>query len=175
MCDDGNQPAQETTLRAQLETACEGLWWSSESDYPVEVVWQPSKDHTGTDAAIDWAEVTSTDDEVIRRWIVDYEGGKGKEGKGKEGKGKGTKQIDDRAIACVHPTEFFTKATAPKSWHTQEDKAQLAQLQQLRQLLEGTLSHLKIYRCGEVEVSLYILGLAPGNILAGVKTTLIET
>ncbi len=28
-------------LKAQLETATEDLWWSSESDYPVKVVWQP--------------------------------------------------------------------------------------------------------------------------------------
>ncbi|MEM9091630.1 MAG: nuclease A inhibitor family protein [Cyanobacteria bacterium P01_F01_bin.53] len=165
-----NQSAQETTLREQLETACDGLWWSSESDYPVEVVWQPSQDLAGTNAGIDFTKVTSTHDEPIRRWIADYEGGNGK-----EGKGKGAKPLEDREIACVHPTEFFTKATVPKSWHTQEDKAQLAQLQQLRQILEGTLSHLKIYRFGEVEVSLYILGLAPGDILAGVKTTLIET
>lgn len=164
MCD-GNQSAQETTLRAQLETACDGLWWSSESDYPVEVVWQPTQDLAKTNKAIEFAEVTPTNDEPMRRWIAHSE-----KGKGKGGKGEG-----DHKIACVNPTELFTKATAPKSWHTAEDKAQLAQLQQLRQLLESTLSHIKIYRCGEVEVSLYILGLAPGNILAGVKTTLIET
>ena len=30
-------------LKAQLEAATEGLWWSSESDYPVKVVWQPAE------------------------------------------------------------------------------------------------------------------------------------
>ncbi|CAN5719404.1 hypothetical protein BH23CYA1_BH23CYA1_10490 [soil metagenome] len=26
-------------LKTQLEAACDDLWWSSESDYPVEVIW----------------------------------------------------------------------------------------------------------------------------------------
>ena len=30
-------------LKAQLEAVTEDLWWSSESDYPVKVVWQSSE------------------------------------------------------------------------------------------------------------------------------------
>ncbi|PZO23201.1 MAG: hypothetical protein DCF25_00825 [Leptolyngbya foveolarum] len=29
-------------LKERLENACKDLWWSSEADYPVKVVWQPS-------------------------------------------------------------------------------------------------------------------------------------
>ena len=37
-------------LKAQLETLCTDLWWSSESDYPVEIVWQSaSKTRGGID------------------------------------------------------------------------------------------------------------------------------
>lgn len=32
---------QKEGLEARLEKACENLWWSSEADYPIEVVWQP--------------------------------------------------------------------------------------------------------------------------------------
>lgn len=30
-------------LKAQLEAVTKDLWWSSESDYPIEVVWQPAE------------------------------------------------------------------------------------------------------------------------------------
>lgn len=33
-----------SSLEDQLIAACDGLWWSSESDYPVEVVWQIASD-----------------------------------------------------------------------------------------------------------------------------------
>ena len=34
-------PKSQQSFKAQLEAACDDLWWSSESDYPVEVVWKP--------------------------------------------------------------------------------------------------------------------------------------
>lgn len=126
-------------LKAQLEAATENLWWSSESDYPVDVVWQP---HAETNEAA--VRQLAGCDQNAQIQIVDVE-------------------------------DFFERATTPKSWHTPEEKAQLTQLNALKALLIDSLTHLQVYRCGTVEVTVYVIGTAPDGIMAGVTTTLIET
>ncbi len=137
-------PAPE--LKAQLEDATQDLWWSSESDYPVSVVWLPPAEING--------------DQV--RQIV-----------GCDSLGR----LRHRAtpIQVVTVEDFFARALTPQSWHTSEDKAQLAQLKKLKGLLTQSLSHLQVYRCGEVDVSVCVIGVAPDGSVAGVKTILIET
>jgi hypothetical protein len=126
-------------LKVQLEDATQDLWWSSESDYPVSVVWHPP-------AEINAAQV---------RQLVGCDG--------------------DTLIQVVEVEDFFARALMPQSWHTSEDKAQLAQLKKLKGLLTQSLAHLEVYRCGEVEISVYVIGIAPDGSVAGIKTILVET
>ncbi|MEL7331999.1 MAG: nuclease A inhibitor family protein, partial [Cyanobacteria bacterium J06560_2] len=81
----------------------------------------------------------------------------------------------ESALTEVDVDAFFKRSLIPKSWHTTEDKAQLAQLQQLKVLLTESLQHLRVYRYGEVDISVYILGVTPEGKIAGVKTRLVET
>ena len=135
-------------LKAKLEAACEDLWWSSESDYPVKPVWR--EESADADAPIATAAV---------RQMFDY-----------------ASEVD---VEVVDIEDFFERATAPKSWHTDEDKAQRDRLQQLKTFLTESLIHLQVYRCGEVEISVYVLGYTGGSTgdrhIAGVKTILVET
>jgi hypothetical protein len=126
-------------LKAQLEAATVDLWWSSESDYPVSVVWHPP------------AEVNA---EQVRQ-LAGCE--------------------PDAPIWTVDVEDFFVRVLTPQSWHTPADKAQLAQLKTLKVLLVQSLTSLQVYRCGEIEISLYVIGNAPDGSIAGIKTTLIET
>lgn len=147
-------------LRAQLEAACKDLWWSSESDYPVEVVWQevvwqPANVSLTTEVFTGGTDFTEATDDQIRRWVASCE--------------------PNNSITTVSLADFFKLATTPQSWHTAEDNAQRSQLQQLKDLLEATLTRLQVYRCGEIEVNAYILGVTSQGTLAGVKTTLVET
>ena len=50
---------QKEELKTRLEEACKDLWWSSESDYPVEVVWQP-------EVAVSAGAVSETMDDWVR-------------------------------------------------------------------------------------------------------------
>lgn len=136
---------EETGVKAQLEMACEDLWWSSESDYPVEVVWQPDVEMHN-----------ETISEMMDTWIGEH-------------------HLEDK-IEKIELNNFFERAIAPRSWHTNEDKVQLRRLQQLKDLLMAELSELQVYRCGEVEVIAYVLGYyLEGGVLSGVRTTIIET
>ena len=129
-------------LKVQLEAACDDLWWSSESDYPVEVIWIAAP-----------GESAGGDQEALVRDLIGCEGD----------------------VETVDIEDFFARAIAPKSWHTAEDKAQISQLQQLKTLLQSALPDLKVYRCGEVDVSVYVVGHTPDGSIAGIKTTVVET
>jgi hypothetical protein len=126
-------------LKTQLEDATENLWWSSESDYPVSVVWH-------LPAEINVAQV---------RQLAGYD--------------------ENAPIQTVDVEVFFARAIAPQNWHTSDDKAQLTQLKKLKVLLTKSLAHLQVYRCGAVEISVYVIGNAPDGSIAGIKTILIET
>lgn len=137
-------------LRAQLEAVTEDLWWSSENDYPVKVVWQSAE----VSAEIP-AEIPAEINEVTVRRLAGCN--------------------ENAQIQIVDVEDFFKRATTPESWHTPEDKAQLTQLKALKSLLVDSLTHLQVYRCGAVEITAYVIGTAPDGSIAGVTTTLIET
>ena len=148
---EANEPKEG--LKAQLELVCEDLWWSSESDYPVEVVWQSESGIAPIEIATDNDSLGSATQKILK-WL-DFWG-------------------EQNDIERVDVTEFFERATTPKSWHTKADKEQLNRLKQLKKLLTSELSHLQVYRCGDIEVTVYVLGYID-RILAGVRTVLIET
>lgn len=140
-------------LRERLESACEDLWWSSESDYPVEVVWQPKGAIAPVEIASYNDSLNSATDKVLK-WL-DFWSEQGK-------------------VEIVGVTEFFERATTPQKWHTKEDKEQLNRLIQLKELLTSELCHLQVYRCDEVEVTAYVLGFSD-DAIAGVRTIIVET
>lgn len=144
--DDGS-----TGLKARLETACENLWWSSESDYPVEVVWQPQRAIVPV-AAEDGSSAAAT--EKVLNWLSIW---------------------DEQDVKVEDVSDFFSKSTAPKRWHNQEDREQLARLRALEALLKNELAHLQVYRCGAVEVTVYVLGYSNERVLAGIRTVVVET
>ena len=137
----------DSPLKTQLEEACQDLWWSSEADYPVEVVWQSASEVSSD-------EQKPTHEKLVRR-VMNI-------------------SAADKLIE-VEVEAFCERSLTPKSWHTAEDKAQLAQLQRLKNLLTDSLQKLKVYRHGEVDISLYILGYTAKGDLACVKTCLVET
>ena len=47
--------------------------------------------------------------------------------------------------------------------------------QQLVATLKQHLTHLKVYRLGEIQLDIYIVGQAPNSHLAGVTTKAVET
>ncbi|MEL7068905.1 MAG: nuclease A inhibitor family protein [Cyanobacteria bacterium J06581_3] len=146
------------TLKVKLEEVCNDLWWSSESDYPVEVVWVEGAAIASKKASTAPFSKPSSQ-AAIRNWLL-----------------SNVEKIEDPAeLKQVDIEDFFERAIAPKSWHTTEDKAQIAQLRQLKELLERSLQPLQVYRYGKVEVLVYVLGHTPESDIAGVKTCLVET
>ena len=69
---------------------------------------------------------------------------------------------------------FFEWAIQPQDWHSPEEAADVERYQTLLQLLQNHLQDPQVYRLGEVNVDIYILGKADEEWI-GVKTQAVET
>ena len=75
----------------------------------------------------------------------------------------------------VELNEFFQPATQEPDWYSSAEKATAQKYQNLVKTIESNLSDIKVYRIGEAEIDVYIVGKANSNDLAGLSTKVIET
>lgn len=134
-------------LKTQLESACDDLWWRSEADSPITVVWLFAANMPAT------SDASYLSDEMIRQLM----------------------DCDDAEVKVGDVEGFFERSLTPHSWHTDEDKARISRLEHLKTLLTTALINPQVYRCGEVEISISVLGHTSDGQVAGIQTTLVET
>ena len=70
---------------------------------------------------------------------------------------------------------FFEVVTQPQDWYGDEEIATMKQYQQLVATLKQRLNNLKVYRLGEINLDIYIVGQTPDSHLAGIATKAVET
>jgi hypothetical protein len=87
-------------------------------------------------------------------------------------------KLTDQAPETLVQTEaiaaFFEWVIQPQDWHSPEEAAAVERYKALLQLLQAHLQDPQVYRLGEVNVEIYILGNAAKE-LVGVKTQAVET
>jgi len=71
--------------------------------------------------------------------------------------------------------EFFAPIATPQDWHGDEEKKSVAQAQQLASTLQQHLSGVKVYRIGDTDKKVYVVGKTPQGDLAGVTTSVVES
>lgn len=81
----------------------------------------------------------------------------------------------DTPVQVVTVDDFFRVATTEQDWYGEEELATLKQYQDLVKILKQNLSNLEVYRLGEREIDVYIVGQTPVGNLAGLSTKVIET
>jgi hypothetical protein len=70
---------------------------------------------------------------------------------------------------------FFTWVTTEQDWHGEDDRAIVKRYQELVALLEQHLTDLQVYRIGEINLDIYILGQTAIDGLVGLATKAVET
>lgn len=78
-------------------------------------------------------------------------------------------------IAEQPADRFFRPILSGSFWQSSQGEHLAQRYQALQDFLQGSLSHLRTYRLGQVEVSLYLLGHHPSGHYLGVTTTAVET
>lgn len=70
---------------------------------------------------------------------------------------------------------FFERLTAKKDWHTKTNRKNSEGFAKLKTLLEAELEDLHVYKTGEVQVDIFVLGRDKDGKTAGVKMKAVET
>lgn len=71
--------------------------------------------------------------------------------------------------------EFFERLTTFQDWFDGERIEMTKNYRKLKKLLEDNLRDIKVFKFGEIQIDVYIVGLDSENNLMGVKTEAIET
>lgn len=71
--------------------------------------------------------------------------------------------------------DFFKNLIETKDWFGEEEKEMAEKFLTLKNLLEENLRDLKVFKVGQIEVSIYVIGLNSQNILMGINTKAVET
>lgn len=78
-------------------------------------------------------------------------------------------------VKMVAVDTFFAGATEEQDWFGEEERAIAEQYRTLVAILKQSLSNLRVYRVGEVNIDLYILGQAASGDWVGLATQAVET
>jgi hypothetical protein len=70
--------------------------------------------------------------------------------------------------------EFFELVAAEEEWMNDEEKAEARRFQNLQKTLEESLKNIEVFRFGETELDVFIVGSTVGGF-AGLRTKVVET
>lgn len=122
-----------------LKQATIDLLWSSESDYPFEIVtWDRGVDLTPA------ALFSNLHDPNL-------------------------------AIETITLTDLFAPVLTAEDWYEAEELAQVNRYTDLFHAIESNLAEVKVFRIGEVEIAIYMIGKTPDGEIVGLKTHVVET
>jgi hypothetical protein len=130
-----------------LKQATTDLLWLSESDYPFEIVtW--GKDVDLTPEAL-FSNLPDVNNALLRQ--SGYE-------------------IETMTVA-----DFFAPVLTIEDWYQAEELAQVDRYTDLLDAIDTHLTDVKVFRLGEVEIAIYIVGKTPDGDPIGLKTHAVET
>lgn len=72
-------------------------------------------------------------------------------------------------------SDFWEPVTTQQDWYGEEEKKRTTTFQELKQLLEQALTVRQVFRVGETEVDVYLLGRQANGERAGIKTKIVQT
>lgn len=71
--------------------------------------------------------------------------------------------------------DFFERLTAYQEWFGDEETEAADKFSKLKELLKANLRELKVFKLGEIEIDIFVVGLDSDNRLSGIKTEAVET
>lgn len=78
--------------------------------------------------------------------------------------------VEERAFDA-----FFARLSAPRDWHADAERAIAEQFGRLRDAIAANLNDLRVYRVGEIQIAVFIVGTDPTGATVGLRTMVIET
>jgi hypothetical protein len=88
---------------------------------------------------------------------------------------KQTKHPATTLVEEVDLDQFFEPAITEQDWFGDEEKETAARYRSLLSALKQYLTDIKVYRVGEVEIDVYIVGQTKTDRIVGIATQVVET
>jgi hypothetical protein len=89
------------------------------------------------------------------------------------------KTVTSKADAAIETTtieHLFRNVAVEKEWHDPQQISNVKKFQALIEVLQNNLQNIQVYRVGEIEIDLFIVGeVSDQSALAGIHTVAIET
>ncbi len=82
---------------------------------------------------------------------------------------------EKRSVDTITLGDFFAPAISIEDWYEAEELEQVRRYQELLHAIESNLTQVQVFRLGEVDVDLYIVGKTPDGDIVGLKTRAAET
>ncbi|GAB3012714.1 nuclease A inhibitor family protein [Spirosoma pulveris] len=71
--------------------------------------------------------------------------------------------------------DFWEPVITDQDWYEEEEKERTTRFQNLKQVLESTLTVRQVFWVGETEIDVYLIGLQAGGDRSGIKTKIVQT
>lgn len=81
----------------------------------------------------------------------------------------------DTPVKTVSLARFFQPATKEEDWHNAEEQQTVKRFQALVETLKKQLQSITVFKVGETEIDVYIVGKTKAGALAGLSTKVVET
>jgi hypothetical protein len=81
----------------------------------------------------------------------------------------------DTPVKTVSLARFFQAATKEEDWHNAEEQQTVKRFQALVETLKKNLRDITVFKVGEKEMDVYIVGKTKDGQLAGLSTKVVET
>jgi hypothetical protein len=81
----------------------------------------------------------------------------------------------DAPVQVVSAEKFFANAVSEPNWKAEDELAVARRYQNLLRLLEEKLEDLKVYKVGEINIAVYIIGKDESGNRVGLSTRVVET
>ena len=72
-------------------------------------------------------------------------------------------------------SRFFADLIQDQDWHGEAERLVVQKYRNLLAVLKQSLSGLTVFRIGEVQIDIYVVGRTPTGEWAGIHTTAVET
>ena len=79
------------------------------------------------------------------------------------------------SIEQITLADLFTPVLTVEDWYEADELAQVHRYTELHDAIETNLTDVEIFRVGEVEIAIYIVGKTPDGDVVGLKTHVVET
>jgi hypothetical protein len=81
----------------------------------------------------------------------------------------------NESVEMIDLNDLFDRLTAMKDWFGERETKRAVSYRELKDLLEASLTGLKVFRVGVVRVDIFVVGADKNGCVMGVTTTAVET